>query len=56
MMKNMKSPLDVLREANRRKEHAVIETPLDLLRSLNREKEKREATERILKHLRHNIR
>ncbi len=47
----MRSPLDVLKEANRRKRMAKIETPLDLIRSLNREKRRRVATQRILEHV-----
>jgi len=44
----MRNPLDVLREANRRKRSARIETPLDLIRSLNKERRRRVATQRIL--------
>ena len=44
----MRSPLCVLREANRRKKLAKIDTPLDLIRSLNKERRRRVATQRIL--------
>jgi len=47
----MKNPLDVLKEANRRRKSTRIETPLDLIRLINREKRRRIATQRILKHL-----
>jgi len=47
----MKSPLDVLKEANRRRKSTRIETPLDLIRLLNRERRRRIATQRILEHL-----
>jgi len=50
---DMKSPLDVLKEANRRKRSARIETPLDLIRFLNRERRRRVATQRILERLGH---
>ncbi len=46
----MKSPLDVLKEANKRKKLTKIETPLDLIRYLNKEKKRKATTQRILKH------
>ncbi len=49
----MKSPLDVLREANKRKRSPRIETPLDFIRSLNRKKRRRVTTQKILKRLEH---
>ncbi|MET1101736.1 MAG: hypothetical protein ABWW69_04585 [Pyrodictiaceae archaeon] len=48
----MKDPLDVLREANRRRKSSRVETPLDLIRILNQER-RRTATERILRRLEH---
>jgi len=44
----MKSPLEVLREANRRRREGRLETPLDLIRALNRERRRREASRRLL--------
>ncbi|OYT52055.1 MAG: hypothetical protein B6U73_00490 [Desulfurococcales archaeon ex4484_204] len=44
----MRSPLDVLKEANRRKRSAKIKTPLVLIRSLNKERRRIVATQRIL--------
>lgn len=49
----MKDPLDVLREANRRRKSSRVETPLDLIRILNQERRRRTATERILRRLEH---
>lgn len=48
---DMRSPLGVLREANRRKRSAKIETPLDLIRALNRERRRRVTAQRILERL-----
>ena len=38
----------MIREANRRKRSARIETPLDFLRSLNKERRRRAATQKVL--------
>jgi len=50
-MKSKKSPLEVLKEANRRKKSYSIETPLDFIRILNRERKIKESTERIIRRL-----
>ncbi len=46
------NPLDVLREANRRRRSTKVETPLDLIRALNRERRRRKLTDRILNRVR----
>jgi len=48
----VKSPLEVLREANRRRKKISIETPLDFLRLLNRENIAKEQREKLLKRVR----
>ena len=45
----MKSPLEILKEANKRKKSTSVETPLDLIRILNKEKKQRAVTQKILK-------
>jgi len=47
----LKSPLEVLREANKRRLRGVKETPLDLLIMLNREKRRHEATKKIFERM-----
>ena len=46
-----RDPLEVLREANRRRRSTKVETPLDLIRILNKERRRRELTERILERI-----
>ena len=48
----MRSPLDVVRELNRRWKSSEIETPLDLIRVLNRERRVRTTSDRILDRVR----
>jgi len=44
-----KTPFEVLKEANKRKKSAIVETPFDFLRMLNKERVTKILTEKILR-------
>ena len=44
-----KTPLEALKEANKRARSNIVETPFDFLRMLNRERTAKISTERILR-------